>query len=142
MTSDRKKFPMPPTVKASADFRRISKIGKRFRHDFLQLTVAGNSSGRFGITIPEKSVRHSAHRNRVRRMIKEVLRRWWDRIDGGRDLVFYAYRFPEVDHARYVEFIVLELLVRSRVLTEDGTIEAGKRLVELADEFGVKAENK
>lgn len=92
----------------------------------------GISDGRVGYVIPEKAIKGSVGRNRMRRLLKEALRRWWAHIEPGYDIVLQVGKVPRVDHAEYVEMILLELFIKAELLINDGVRIAEERIESLA----------
>lgn len=146
MNSEDRKYKLPPRLKKQSEFRRISRRGKRFRSEFLRLDVLAHESGatvkgRVGFTIPDKSINSSVKRNRVRRMLKESVRHWWEQIVPGIDIVFFVIRKPDYDHAHFVELVMLELFLNSGILTEDGRKTARSRIKDI-ESFLVQKKSK
>lgn len=135
LTGDKKsRYRLPARLSGKAEFDRVFRNGKRFKKSFLQIVVCpvtGDREGRIGFVIPEKSVKKSTKRNRVRRLLRETIRHWWGFIREGHDIVFRVFEFPEADHARYVEAEVLQLLIESGSLTGEGQTIAREVLSQL-----------
>ena len=121
------RYRLPRSLSGKADFDRVFRNGKRYRHAFLQIIVYASvqgSDGRIGFVIPDKSVKKSSRRNRIRRLLRESIRHWWGYIKDGHDIVFRVLEFPEIDHARYVESVFLKLMIDSGYLTDEGRVKA------------------
>ncbi|HEX9745569.1 MAG TPA: ribonuclease P protein component [bacterium] len=142
MAASRKKLTLPPRLLKPSEFRRIGRRGKRFRLDFLVMVLSrsGQNGGRLGITISEKAVKHSTRRNRLRRMLKESIRLWWNEVKPGWDILFIINRFPDIDHMWHVESVVLQLFINSGILTGDGLTGAQNRIVEIPAEIKFKTD--
>ena len=130
----------PPTLRLKSEFRRVFRSGRRLRGEFMQIIIMkrpqredpGISDGRVGYVIPEKAIKGSVGRNRMRRLLKEALRRWWAHIEPGYDIVLQVGKVPRVDHAEYVEMILLELFIKAELLINDGVRIAEERIESLA----------
>jgi ribonuclease P protein component len=136
---------LPPRLTRISEFRRITRTGKRHQHTFLQLYFlpasmpnnqkSGKSTGRVGFVVPIRAIKSSVERNRVRRLLREALRHWWKHISPGYDIVLRVRAFPKIDHALFVEAVLLKLLDRAGILTDDGKIIATGRLGEIPPEY-------
>jgi ribonuclease P protein component len=74
------RLPREHTLRRSADYLRCYRRGRRLRGSALRLHVAGNELGhpRLGITASRK-VGKAVVRNRLKRRVREVYRRWPER---------------------------------------------------------------
>ena len=143
MSAERRKSP-PPTIKLKSEFRRVFRTGRRVRDDFLQIisalsdrkTTGGeHDRGRVGYVIPEKAVKGAVRRNRIRRLLREALRKWWGHVLSGWDIVLQVGRFPNHDHAEYVEMVLLGLFMKADLLDDDGVELAKERIESLSKRF-------
>jgi ribonuclease P protein component len=85
------RLPREHTLRRSADYLRCYRRGRRLRGDLVRLHVAGNELGhpRLGVTASRK-VGKAVVRNRVKRRVREVFRRWPRRGElPGADLVVH-----------------------------------------------------
>lgn len=106
-------------LKRSADFQRVRALKRSWAHPLLVLYAAPNDLEvtRVGIST-SKRVGKAVVRNRVKRLIREAVRRLLPSIPPGRDLVFVAR--PAIAEASYeqVSQAVTILLGRARLLTQ------------------------
>jgi ribonuclease P protein component len=84
-------FPKSIRILRSPDFRRVQGRGLRFRtKHLLVLQTRGRSPrSRFGLTVSRK-VGNAVTRNRVKRWLRESIRRRRAELDGRWDVVFIA----------------------------------------------------
>lgn len=98
-----------------SDFGRVRKQGRSWAHPLLILAADRNDLGwsRFGF-ITSRKVGGAVVRNRVRRRMREAIRRHLDEIPAGWDVVLIA-RAPIAD-ARFaaIEQAITQLLGRAR----------------------------
>lgn len=78
-------------LKQSDDFARVRREGRTFRHKLLLMGVCPNDVGhnRYGI-VTGKKVGKAFQRNRVRRVLRELVRHQHPHLEGGYDVVLVA----------------------------------------------------
>jgi ribonuclease P protein component len=93
-----------PSLRGRTQFENVSRVGKRFARNFLQLRILPNSleSNRLGIIIPAKAVRKACERNRIKRLIKEAYRSLHISGESGYDILLIVRGFPAFDNMLYV----------------------------------------
>ncbi len=86
-------FPKSNRLRKRPDFRRVQGQGKRFRTPRLLVMVQPSKgpSSRFGLTVSRK-VGNAVTRNRVKRWLREAIRKNHHRVEGCVDVVFIARR--------------------------------------------------
>jgi ribonuclease P protein component len=99
------------------------------------------TEGRIGFTIPERVVKSSVKRNRVKRLLREAVRHWWQWIKPGHDMVLSISCEPKIDHAIYAEGIFLQLLLESGILTSRGIKLAEEKLDSIVTMLKIEANN-
>lgn len=75
------------------DFRRVFKYGKSVvnRHFVVYvMRKKENSPVRIGISVSKKVAKRAVNRNRVKRVVKEVVRQWIGQLPSGQDVVIIA----------------------------------------------------
>lgn len=84
-------FPKQARLLRTAEFRRVYDNGRRRNLDFLLAFVlqTGNPESRIGLTVP-RSVGGSVQRNRVKRRLREAVRKHLELLGPGWDVVFNA----------------------------------------------------
>jgi len=70
-------LPRKNRLKKKKDFERIFKKGKEYKEDFLLLKTISNNLqfSRFGFIINKKVVKKATIRNKIKRRLREVVRR-------------------------------------------------------------------
>ncbi len=102
-----------------ADFARLRREGRTWRHPFLILSATpnGRAHNRYGF-ITSKKLGNAVTRNRTRRLMREVVRQAHPRLRPGYDMVFIA-RKPIVGQPyRAVQEAILHLLRQAHLLEE------------------------
>jgi ribonuclease P protein component len=106
-------------LKRNADFQRIRRQGQSWANRLLVLMAVPNSldHSRFGFSVSRR-LGKAVVRNRVKRLMRETVRRQKERIPAGWDVVWIARRpMREVDFPA-VERAVEQLLRRAHLLKE------------------------
>lgn len=85
-------LPRPLRLAKSEDFTRLRHEGQTFRGRFMLMNVAPNtlSHNRYGV-VTSKRLGGAVIRNRVRRLIREVLRQSTPHLHSGLDIVLVAH---------------------------------------------------
>jgi ribonuclease P protein component len=95
----------PNRVRKNADFNKIFREGKKINTDFLLLKVAENNNdkSRFGFVVSKKVSKNSTTRNKIKRILREIIRKRETEIRGGFDIViiikkdFSKIKFSEIE---------------------------------------------
>lgn len=107
-------------LRRSADFESLRRDGQRWHHPLAILVVNpnGRAVSRFGFSV-SRFVGKATARNRVKRLMREAVRKKIGAIQPGWDCLFIA-RNPASD-ANYheIESAVTQLLCRASVLTNE-----------------------
>lgn len=86
------------------DFRRVKRLGKNHHCPLFSLTVAPRKTrgpSRFGFVVSTKIDKRATVRNRIKRLLREVVRANLTKIPDGFDLVFVVR--PKIVGKNYEE---------------------------------------
>jgi len=75
------------------DFRRVKRLGKSYHCPLFKLSIAERKlagPSRFGFVISKKIDKRAVVRNRIKRLLREVVRKNLEKIAAGFDVVFVA----------------------------------------------------
>lgn len=106
-------------LKRSWQFDKVYKEGEKYYNDLFVLYVLPNrvQETRIGLTVTKK-VGISVQRNRIKRLIREVLRSF-NGIETGNDIVVIARKATTNLKLSQVRDLLADLLYRARVLNLD-----------------------
>lgn len=76
------------------------------------LATAERRSARVGLTVTRK-IGNAVTRNRCKRVLREAVRKHWDLIPDGADVVLHARHGLETADARDVEYEIARMLPRA-----------------------------
>ena len=90
----------------TADYRKVYAEGRRRNLDFLVafLRANGRPASRVGLTVP-RSLGGAVERNRLKRRLREAVRKHWQELEPGWDVVINprptakSAKFPELEEA-------------------------------------------
>lgn len=123
------KLPPQRRVQSRRDFLRIQQSGEKFRSKFFLVAVSPRCSAaagavvddsRIGITVTTKVHKRAVMRNRLKRRLREVFRRYRARFERGCDVVVIALNGAVDLDYRQVEREFCWCLRRAGLLPERG----------------------
>lgn len=102
------------------DFEHLRRLGVIYKHPALSLSLATNHlpHNRYGFIIP-KRLGKAVQRNRLKRQLREAIRRLHPRLEVGYDLAFIARQMTMGHTTASLQGIMIELCRRAQILRED-----------------------
>ena len=103
------------------DFSKVYKRGKRFSGGALSLIYlkSNQNTTRFGFVVSTKHVGKIVRRNRLKRILKEEIRRLWKDLRGGVDVVIQARPGVGDIPSPEIRGELMGLLKRTNLLKDD-----------------------
>jgi len=110
-------LPAKNRLKKKKDFERVFKEGRGAREDFLFLKLVKNNSGfnRIAFIVGKNVSKKASQRNKVKRIISEIVRLRLKNLKPGIDGVFVALPGAEKKDFRQTEKTIDKLLLRSKI---------------------------
>lgn len=104
-------------LKKQKDFENVFKNGKGFKQGSLYLKSNENKlqSSRFGFVVSKKFSKKAVDRNRIKRILREIVREMIDKIKTGLDIVIIVNPGAKADFQELTETI-------NRLLKKSGLI--------------------
>jgi len=113
-------LPTKNRLKKKKDFEKVLKEGKKVKWDGLVLKYYSNllKESRFGIIVSKKVSKKAVVRNKIKRRIREILKKELKKIKKGQDIVFFVY--PELKDKEFFEIqkTVIKVLKKGKLLKE------------------------
>lgn len=115
-------LPTRSRLRRTADIGRVRRQGRRWQHPLVVLFVADqppecSSASRFAFAVG-RHIGKATQRNRVKRRLREIVRRNLDRIVPGFDCLYVARNGALKASSQELEHAVLQLLDRGGVLKD------------------------
>jgi ribonuclease P protein component len=105
-------------LRIASDFALLRKHGRRYHHPLLILIRPNDASdSRFGFSA-SRQVGKATARNRAKRLMRESVRSYRDRIPGGWDCLFIARHGAEAATLDQINEAIGQVLVRAHILGE------------------------
>lgn len=106
-------------LKSSKEFRYAFKNGRSRANDFVILYIYHNNKlidkSRIGFSVSKK-IGNAVVRNRIKRVMREVIRLNYHRIKKGNDLIFIAREKIKGNSYKSVENSMISILDRNKLL--------------------------
>ena len=79
-------------LRKNKDFEKVFKKGKSYYSDFLSLKIKENSSkqNRFAFIVSQKVAKRANVRNKIKRRLREIIKKEQEKIKPGWDVVLIA----------------------------------------------------
>jgi len=115
-------LPFINRLKRKKDFDNLFKKGLGYREDFLYLKVAKNNLGitRFGFIVGKKFSSKATIRNKIKRRLREIIRKKLNYIQKGVDGVFIVMPGFKANNFLEIEQKMDKLLKKARIIQKDG----------------------
>jgi len=111
-------LPKENRLKKRKDFDQAFKKGKSFNESFLFLKIGKNSfkKSRFGFVVSQKISKKATERNKVKRRLREIVRKKLPSIKEGMDIILIAK--PEIENKEHQEIkkLIDKLFEKAKIL--------------------------
>jgi ribonuclease P protein component len=110
-------------LKKKSDFETVFKLGKRIKGEKLFLVYNSNNKkiNRYGIVVSSKVSRKATERNRLKRQINESLRKFFEDIKIGYDVIFVAQNNLKGETYEKINFELVVVLIKSGLLKKSSS---------------------
>lgn len=111
-------LPKKNRLRKEKDFERVFKQGKGFKESFLALKIIENErvESRIGFVVPKKHFKKAVLRNKLKRQLREQIRKRVLGIKGGYDVVILAREGLEKIGFQEMDKVVEKLLSKANLL--------------------------
>ena len=118
-------LPSPSRLRRTADIGRVRQRGRRWQHPLVVLFVDTqpqecSSDSRFAFAVG-RHIGKATQRNRVKRRLREIVRRKLDRVVPGLDCLFVARTGAVTATHEELELAVMQLMYRGGILLDART---------------------
>lgn len=105
-------------LKKRKDFELIFKKGKKFKEDFLVLKIIKNNlnQSRFGFIVGGKISKKATLRNKIKRRLRELVRKKLEKIKKGFDAILIAKEGLENKDFWELEEIINKLFSKAKII--------------------------
>jgi ribonuclease P protein component len=111
-------LPKNNRLKKRNDFKKVYKMGRRFKKDGLSLLILENNLpfSRFAFVFPKKEEKKAVKRNKFKRQISEIVRANLQFIKPGFDGIFLLSKSLIGKNNSQLNFLVNQLLISAKIL--------------------------
>ena len=105
-------------LKNKRDFDIVFKEGKGYKEDFLFLKARNNNLkfSRFGIVVGKKVSNKAVVRNKIKRRLREILKRKIDKIEKGVDIILITLPGIEKQEFKDLERKIEKILKKAELI--------------------------
>jgi len=113
-------LPKENRLKKKKDFKEVFKKGKGFRKDFLFLKIKNNSFKkiRFGFIVSREISKKAVIRNKIKRRLREIIKKELSKIKPGIDGVLIAKKGIEKKDFLEIKEVVFQLLKKAKIFND------------------------
>jgi ribonuclease P protein component len=111
-------LPKRNRLKRKKDFQKVLGKGKGLKEDFLVFKMVRNDLpfSRFGFLVGTKISKEAVSRNKLKRRIRELVRKRIEKIEGGYDMVFIAQPGLEKRDFWELEEILNKVFLKAKLI--------------------------
>ena len=105
-------------LKNKKDFDRVFKKGKGFKQDFLFLKLIKNNleMNRFGFIVSQKISKKAVLRNKIKRRLRESVRKKLEKLKQGYDIVFLPSPDIREKNFKEIDQLINKILTKTKLL--------------------------
>ena len=105
-------------LKNKRDFDIVFKEGKGYKEDFLFLKARNNNLefSRFGIVVGKKVSNKAVVRNKIKRRLREILKRKIDKLEKGVDIILITLPGIEKQEFKNLERRIEKILKKAELI--------------------------
>lgn len=104
------------------DFEAVYRRGRNFSSGAISMIVRGNSLNftRFGVVVSIKFSKQAVERNRIKRQIREIVRKKKENIELGQDIVIIARKVNSktIHTSLELENAIVEIFHKAKLINE------------------------
>ena len=110
-------LPKENRLRKKKEFEKVIKEGKGVREGFLVLKYLKNNLNlvRTGFVVSQKISKKAVIRNKVKRRLREIVRRNLEKLKPGYDLIFFTKKGIEEKDFWQIKEVVKELLKKAKL---------------------------
>jgi len=111
-------LPSRNRLKRNKDFEKVFEKGKGYKQDFLYLKFIDNSFNftRFGFIISKKACKKAVERNKIKRQLREIVRKKLGNIKKGKDVVIVVLQKTENINFQKIKDVIDNIFIKARII--------------------------